>query len=104
MFIEGVYLHSLYLVAVVSILTNKRSPFQTGRMKNLNVDFSAYLADLKEIYELYNPVDELLEAKLLLDAKNSEEVDDAPSLDDVDEIVAGNKSRLDDIWKFLGFR
>ena len=103
MFIKGVF--TIMLVACCRCFhSNKRSPFQTGRMKNLNVDFSAYLADLKEIYELYNPVDELLEAKLLLDAKNSEEVDDAPSLDDVNEIVAGNKSRLDDIWKFLGFR
>lgn len=70
---------------------------KTGILKNLNVDFSEYLGDLKNIYEIYNPADYLKEAELLLDAKNSENQDEgAPSL----EGTTGG----DAIWKFLGLK
>jgi hypothetical protein len=74
---------------------------KTGYLKNLDVDFSEYLGDLKGIYELYNPIDYIKEAELLLDAKTSNEDEDAPSLDG----IAGGEmkeNRLDAVWRFLG--
>ena len=73
-------------------------------MKNLDVDFSEYLGDLKGIYELYNPVDYIKEAELLLDAKTSNEDEDAPSLEGLTTGEASSEKRLDAVWRFLGLR
>lgn len=72
---------------------------KTGYLKNLNVDFSEYLGDLKDIYETYNPIDYIKEAELLLDAKNSEEDENSPSFEG---LRGEDKTSLDNIWRFLG--
>ncbi|CAB9519617.1 anhydrase 2 [Seminavis robusta] len=75
----------------------------TGYLQNLNVDFSEYLGDLKDIYELYNPPDYIKEAELLLDAKSSTEEEDAPSLEGIDK-SSSPADGLDAVWEFLGIK